>query len=91
MYLDFLTSEEFDSLKRIQNIESISYSTFLRGALMCPCIKPPKLRFCVDELETEVNELLNALHIRRKTIKGECLCAFCTEEKDKEEAKPRGN
>lgn len=91
IYLDeFLTSMEFQDFARRTGKTSISYGIFLKGALMCPCIRAPVMRVCVDETETAFNELVHSLNkVRKKSRslrKPECECGFCNNEKVKKNA-----
>jgi hypothetical protein len=87
IYLDeFLCSESFKLYTETSGKSSISYTTFIKGAFMCPCIKAPKIRVCVDEIETSFCELSKCLQdIRRQkpaTKKFCCeACSILAEEK----------
>jgi hypothetical protein len=82
---EFLYSDEHALLCRMHNKSSIGYSVFKEGASICPCVRPPTMRFCVDETETGFNEMLNTLQSRRKLNKlfNTCKCKFCTAEGEK--------
>jgi hypothetical protein len=84
---EFLPSDEHNLLCRIHNKSIIGYSIFKEGALHCPCVRQPTMRFCVDEVETGFNEILNSLQDRRKKNKktNRCECKFCTVEEEKKE------
>ena len=82
---EFLISEEYEYLKTVSKRDNISYRIFLEGALLCPCIRQPTLRYCVDEIETGVAELCKTIQSRRKTLKFICECLFCTNERQREE------
>lgn len=91
---DFKNSVEFKELKERTGRSSISYSTFLKGALKCPCIRQPVMRVCVDEIETAFNEVVATLNNVRKKNRNqrrpECKCKFCENEAAKEAALPPG-
>ena len=79
---DFLKSPEFAAFKERTKRDTICFSLFKRGATMCPCIQKPKMRVCVDEVETAFNELTKTLAsmLRRQpaVIKGApAYCRAC--------------
>lgn len=81
---DFKESIEFEDYCRRTGKNDISFSTFRKGARLCPCIQAPTMRVCVDELETGFSELvftLKEIHRRSPARKrGNVCCAFCTRE-----------
>lgn len=85
--LDFLHSVEYKKFQEENNNRTIGLSTFVKGATRCPCIKRPTLRACVDEVEVNVAESLNALRLLMRTNDmKKCTCAFCVKHaKDKKE------
>lgn len=83
--LEFLVSEEYNYLKTVSKRDNVSYRIFLEGAHLCPCIRPPTLRYCVDQIETGLAELCMTIQNRRKTQRLVCECSFCTNERCKEE------
>lgn len=90
IYLDdFLSSREFEEFVARTGKTSVSFTKFKEGALMCPCIREPVMRVCVDEVETAFNEVVRTLHNIRKSRwnrnRDECECQFCTHEAVKKE------
>ena len=76
IYLDeFLNSDELKLYQETTGKNTISYTTFIKGAFMCPCIKAPKMRVCVDEIETSFSELAKCLQdISRRKPATDCFC-----------------
>ena len=81
---EFLISVEFRDLVQKFGKTSISFSKFAEGACMCPCIRAPVMRVCVDEVETAFNELVKTLNNVRKRNRNQrrpkCECLFCRNE-----------
>ena len=77
---EFLESSEFAILTNVLKRDSISFTVFVNGATKCPCVQQPKMRICVDEVETGFFELLRTLKNRRKLKAAACLCNFCFSE-----------
>ena len=73
----FLTSMEYKKFCAEQGRErKIGYTKFLEGVRSCPCIREPKMRSCVDEVETEMAESIYSLRcIQRLHL--DCTCSFC--------------
>ena len=95
IYLDdFLNSVDFEEYCARTGRTSVSYGKFLEGALMCPCIREPVMRVCVDEVETAFNELTKTLSNVRKANRTQrrpaCTCVFCKNEATKKEELPDG-
>jgi hypothetical protein len=90
IYLDdFQNSIEFQDFVQRTGKTSVSFRTFVDGALMCPCIKEPVMRVCVDETETAFNEYAKALNNIRKKCRTQrrppCQCQFCINEAARKE------
>lgn len=95
IYLDdFKNSVEFKDFQQRTGRSSLSYTKFLEGALMCPCIRAPVMRVCVDEAETAFNEVVKTLNNVRKKNRNqrrpECKCKFCQNEAEKMATLPPG-
>jgi hypothetical protein len=58
---DFKQSDEFEEYCRRSGKADISFSKFKEGALLCPCIREPTMRVCVDEIETGFSELVHVM------------------------------
>ena len=84
---DFKESDEFEEYCRTSGKQDLSYSKFLEGALMCPCIQEPAMRVCVDEIETGFGELVYTMKetLRRSRTKRQLCCAFCRKEEIRKE------
>lgn len=85
IYLDdFQSSRELEDFVARTGKTSVSFTKFKEGALMCPCIRAPVMRVCVDEVETAFNEVVKTLHNigkkRWKRNRDDCECPFCTRE-----------
>ena len=76
--LDFLHSTENKMYQLENSGKNIGFSKFKEGATRCPCIRKPTLRACVDELEVNIAESLNALRMLKRSKRGSaCSCQFC--------------
>jgi hypothetical protein len=89
---DFLHSAEYRSLLEEHDRDSISFSKFKEGAFMCPCIRSPKSRVCVDEVETGFSELTKCLEnlLRQHSVTEYDCCSACAAESVKKELNPEG-
>ena len=78
---DFLKSQAFKDFRERTGRATISFSKFKEGAFKCPCIQPPKMKACVDEIETEFNEFTKAFEskLRRRPATEFC-CIACVEQ-----------
>jgi hypothetical protein len=93
IYLDdFLHSPQYNEFKERTGRNTISFTLFKKGAKMCPCIKEPQMRVCVDEVETVFNHLATTLSNigRRRRDNNDCDCEFCTSEANKKERLKEG-
>lgn len=77
MYTDFLDSSEFADFTRRTGRTNLCFSLFQSAALSCKCIRKPKMRVCVDEVEVSFGELLKCLNDIKRSTRGRCECAFC--------------
>ena len=89
---DFLNSKAFEEYKEESGRDTISFSKFKEGAFMCPCIRAPKARVCVDEIETGFNELTKSLEniLRQQAATEYDCCPACAMETAKKEGNPEG-
>ena len=87
---EFPESPEFAAFQESTGRKTIGYSKFVEGALLCPCIQPPTMRVCVDEIETKFREVVTTLQsIRQKGIK--CNCNFCIKEIEQKTKQGKGD
>lgn len=78
---DFLKSQAFKDFQERTGRATLSFSKFKEGAFKCPCIQAPKMKVCVDEIETEFNELTKTFEskLRRRPATEAC-CIACVEQ-----------
>ena len=90
---DFKESVEFEDYCRTSGKEDLSYSKFVEGALMCPCIVEPHMRVCVDEIEVGFGELVHTMKevLRRSRTQRQQCCDFCRNEAILKEQQGAGN
>lgn len=74
---DFFNSVDYKNFQKKNKNRTVSLSKFLDGATKCPCIRTPKMRTCVDEVETNMAESIFCIRqLQRKHL--DCSCSFCT-------------
>lgn len=87
IYTDvFLKSLAFKEFQERTGRETLSFSKFKEGAFKCPCIQLPKMRVCVDEVETEFAELTKTFEsrLRRRPAVDFCCLACVDQDMEKE-------
>jgi hypothetical protein len=88
---DFKESVEYAAYRERSGGKDLGYSKFKEGVHLCPCVGEPKMRVCVDELETGFAEMVECLKtILRRSSRMPCDCGFCTAEAQKEEELGKG-
>ena len=77
---DFKKSDESKDFCEATGRTTLSYTKFKEGAFMCPCIKEPTMRVCVDEIETGFSELVYSMKEIMRRSRTKCTCGFCKNE-----------
>jgi hypothetical protein len=86
IYLDdFKTSAEYKLFQKKTGKTNISFTTFYRGVKVCPCIRQPTMRVCVDEIETVFSEFTSSMKNIYRASSILCDCGFCKSEDTKRE------
>ena len=88
---DFKESVEYAAYLERSGKTDFGYSKFKQGVHLCPCVGEPKMRVCVDELETGFSEMTECLKgILRRSSRVACECGFCTAEALKQDELGKG-
>lgn len=77
---EFLESRAYINHLKDNPAQTISLSTFRKAK--CKCMKDPTFHVCADEVETEMNELLEAADKLRRRHVHQCNCPHCVEFKN---------
>jgi len=89
---EFLPSDEYAAHLALDPTKTIKLTLFKEHA-RCPCMVQPKFRFCADELQVSLLEIIRAIREYRRNPPPErrnveCLCPFCVDFKARKALDP---